>query len=315
MSAIPQSEQLPIHYPDSDGQPMSDNTIQFTWIALVMWNLEHQFAARPDVFVAGDHLIYPIEGDPDTRQAPDVYVAFGPHKGDRGSYKVWEEGGIFPQVVFEIWSPSNRADQMEEKREFYERHGAEEYYLIYPEFPGHVQGWQRHAAGFIELPKMNGWTSPRLGIRFQIQFGKVAIIGPDGKVFQTPAEIAAERDEVAAERDEHVQLAKEERERAQEQARLAQEQQERADEQTRLAKHERERAEEQARLAKEQQELAEEQARLAKHERERAEEQAHLAKEQRERADEQARLAENQRERAEKFAARLRELGIDPDNG
>ena len=266
MSAIQPPERLPIHYPDSDGEPMSDNTIQFTWIALVMWNLEHQFAARPDVFVAGDHLIYPIEGDPDTRQAPDVYVAFGPHKGDRGSYKVWEEGGIFPQVVFEIWSPSNRADQMEEKREFYERHGAEEYYLIYPEFPGHVQGWQRHAAGFIELPKMNGWTSPRLGIRFQIQFGKVAIIGPDGKVFQTPAEIAAERDEQA-------QLAKEERERA------------------------------------------EEQTRLAKHERERAEEQAHLAKEQRERAEEQARLAEDQRERAEKFAARLRELGIDPDNG
>ena len=308
MSAIQPPEQLPIHYPDSDGQPMSDNTVQFTWIALVMWNLEHQFAARPDVFVAGDHLIYPIEGDPDTRQAPDVYVAFGPHKGDRGSYKVWEEGGIFPQVVFEIWSPSNRVDQMEEKREFYERHGAEEYYLIYPEFPCHVRGWQRGAAGLVELAKMNGWTSPRLGVRFQIQPRRVTIIGPDGKVFKTPAEIAAER-------DEQSQLAQEERERADEQARLAKEQQERADEQARLASAERERAEEQARLVKKERERADEQARLAKDQQERADEQARLAKEQQERADEQARLASAERERAEKLAARLRELGIDPNEG
>jgi len=87
MSAIREAKSLPIHYPDSDGEPMSDNTVQFAWIALVMWNLEHLFAGRPNVFVAGDHLIYPVEGKPDIRLAPDVYVAFGPHKGHRGSYR------------------------------------------------------------------------------------------------------------------------------------------------------------------------------------------------------------------------------------
>jgi len=117
-------------------------------------------------------------------------------------------------VVFEIFSPSNRVDQMEEKREFYERYGVEEYYVIYPDFPCHVQGWQRGATRLVAIPKMNGWTSPRLGIRFQFQPTKVAIIGPDGKAFQTPAEIAAERDEQARRADEQTRLARQEHERA-----------------------------------------------------------------------------------------------------
>ena len=95
-------------YPDSDGQPMADNTLQFRWIVTIKEGLAHLFMDRPDVFVAGDLLWYPVEGDPKTRIAPDAMVAFGRPKGDRGSYKQWEEGGIAPQVVFEVLSPGNR---------------------------------------------------------------------------------------------------------------------------------------------------------------------------------------------------------------
>ena len=89
MSAIAQTEV--IHHPDDDGLPMSDNTAQFDWISIIKWNLEAIFRNQPDVFLAGNHLIYPVEGSVKFRQAPDVYVALGPKKGDRGSYKVWEE--------------------------------------------------------------------------------------------------------------------------------------------------------------------------------------------------------------------------------
>ena len=188
MSAIQPPEQLPIHYPDSDGQPMSDNTVQFTWIALVMWNLEHQFAARPDVFVAGDHLIYPIEGDPDTRQAPDVYVAFGPQKGDRGSYKVWVEGGLFPQVVFEVRSPGNRAGEMARKLAFYDQYGAEEYYLYDPD-RNTLEGYTRTEEGLDTVPEMNGFASPLLGIRFDTSSDPLVVYYPDGRRFLTFQEV------------------------------------------------------------------------------------------------------------------------------
>ena len=194
MSTLAPQKPPVVHYPDSDGKPMADNTVQFDWISLVKWNLEHQFAADPNVFVAGDHLIYPEEGNAKLRQAPDVYVAFGRPKGDRGSYKVWEEGGVFPQVVFEVWSPNNRFQQMQDKQDFYEQYGAEEYYVLYPEFPAYAEGWTRQGGKFARVPDMNGWVSPRLGVRFTVQPEQLAVHGPDGRRFLTPAEIAAERD-------------------------------------------------------------------------------------------------------------------------
>jgi Uma2 family endonuclease len=195
MSAITVPDPIrQVQYPDCDGQPMSDNTVQFTWISILKWSAESYFRDDPNVFVAGDHLIYPVEGRPDIRQAPAVYVAFGPRKGDRGSYKVWEEGGIFPQVVFEVWSPNNRQQRMEDKREFYEIYGAEEYYIVYPEFPAFVEGWRRDSGKLIRVLEMDGFTSPRLGFRFVLAQGELTVFGLDGRQLRSPTEIAAERD-------------------------------------------------------------------------------------------------------------------------
>ncbi len=211
----------PVHYPDSDGEPMADNTLQFDWIAIMKWNLESVFRDRDDVFVAGDHLIYPIEGDNQTRMAPDVYVAFGPAKGYRGSYRVWEEQDLFPQVVFEIWSPNNRFEQMQDKFRFYERFGAEEYYVIYPEFPSHLEVSLRQNDQLVRVAEPNGFVSPRLGIRFVLERGQLTVYGPDGRQFKRPDDISKDRDEaeewLARERsraDRERQRAEQEKQRA-----------------------------------------------------------------------------------------------------
>jgi Uma2 family endonuclease len=104
-------QQLPetkpeILYPDSDGEPIADNSKQFRWIVTVKENLEILFANNPEVFVAGDVLWYPVQGNNKIRQAPDAMVVFGRPKGDRGSYRQWEEDNIPPQVVFKILSPA-----------------------------------------------------------------------------------------------------------------------------------------------------------------------------------------------------------------
>ena len=88
-----QPPQSTIDYPDDDGQPMSENTLQFKWIVMIKEGLETLFRHDPNVFVAGDLLWYPEEGKPKIRQAPDAMVVFGRPKGDRGSYRQWEEGG------------------------------------------------------------------------------------------------------------------------------------------------------------------------------------------------------------------------------
>src|SRR5262249_57937537 len=82
-----------VEYPDCDGEPMSDNTLQFEWIVTIKEGLEAVFRDDPDVFVAGDLLWYPIEGDNKTRAAPDAMVAFGRPKGYRGQLQAVGGGG------------------------------------------------------------------------------------------------------------------------------------------------------------------------------------------------------------------------------
>jgi hypothetical protein len=45
-----------VEYPDSDGEPTGENTLQFKWIVVIKENLEALFANDPNVFVAGDLL-------------------------------------------------------------------------------------------------------------------------------------------------------------------------------------------------------------------------------------------------------------------
>src|SRR6185312_9649308 len=64
-------------YPESDGLPLADNTKQARWIVVLFCNLSALFRAAADVFVAADHFWYPVEGDPNERLAPDVFVVLG----------------------------------------------------------------------------------------------------------------------------------------------------------------------------------------------------------------------------------------------
>jgi Uma2 family endonuclease len=214
----------PIVYPDSDGKPMAENTLQYEWIVKVTGGLDALFADDPDVFVAGDLFWYPVEGRPDIRVVPDTLVVFGRPKGHRGSYRQWEEGGIATQVVFEILSPSNRIGEMSSKFDFYRRHGVEEYYIYDPDpLRLELSGFLRRGSDLVEIPVMNGHVSPRLGIQFEMDDDGLRIIRPDGRPFVTFGDLAREA-------DEQRRLAEAERQRA-EAERLGREQERlRADE-------------------------------------------------------------------------------------
>jgi Uma2 family endonuclease len=203
-TAIQPPRRSRIDYPDSDGKPMADNTLQFRWIVTIKEELEFLFRDRPDVFIGGDLLWYAVEGDPTKRMAPDVLVAFGRPKGERGSYKQWEEDGIAPHVVFEILSPGNRAGEMERKFQFYQDHGVEEYYIYDPDH-GDLVGWQRVGQRLREIPVMAGFVSPKLGIRFEPGEGpdNLKIYAPSGELFLSPVqrrELERERAETAEQR-------------------------------------------------------------------------------------------------------------------
>lgn len=189
----------PVIYPESDGQPMADKTQQFRWIVVIKENLERLFAEDPEVFVAGDLLWYPVEGQPKIRQAPDAMVVFGRPKGDRGSYQQWLEEDIAPQVVFEILSPGNRLGEMLRKLNFYDCHGVEEYYIYNPDTL-ELTGLIRSGQALQLLDEMDGWVSPRMGIRFQLTEDGLAIYYPNGDRFLTYVELGQQLEAERAQR-------------------------------------------------------------------------------------------------------------------
>ena len=313
-----------VNYPARDGRPMADNTLQDQWIDRIKGGLDSLFRDDPDVFVASNLMWYPVEGNNRRRLAPDAMVAFGRPKGYRPSYVQHEEGGVPPQVVFEILSPGNRRRAMDYKRGIYEKYGVEEYYVFDP-YKIKLEVWLSEGGAFRPIAETSGWVSPRLRIRFELA-EDMTIFGPDGRPFLDYAEVARQRDESArrSERDRRIaakqrRIAALERERAEAQERATAHQRERAEAQERATAHQRERAEAQERATAHQRERAEAQERATAHQRERAEAQERATAHQRERAEAQERRAEAQerlteaeRERAERLEARLRELGLEP---
>jgi Uma2 family endonuclease len=190
---------VPIVYPQSDGKPMADNTKQFRWIFVLAGNLAALFREAADVFVSGNQFWYPVEGEMEVKQAPDVYVVFGRPKGDRSSYRQWEEGNVPMTVVFEVLSPENTYQEMIDKFAFYEEHGVEEYYVYDPD-SNRLQAYVRKGDVLIRVRNLVNFTSPRLGIRFDLSGPEMVVYYPDGEPFLTFEQLRAEYERERRER-------------------------------------------------------------------------------------------------------------------
>ena len=208
-------------YPDSDGKPLADNTTQLRLIFTIKSGLDALFKERADVFIAADLFWYPVkltrqqvlEQEDPQRQAPDVMVVLGRPRGDRGSYKQWEEDNIPPQVAFEILSPGNKKKEMQIKFDFYQQHGIEEYYLYDPK-KNRLQGWLRKGEKLEEITTMEGWKSPCLEIRFSTSEGDLVLFHPNGDRFVDYVEVVKQRDRAQQEKERAQQEKERERQRA-----------------------------------------------------------------------------------------------------
>jgi Uma2 family endonuclease len=208
-------------YPSSDGKPMAENTIQYRWITIIKGGMDVVFRDDPNVFIAGDLLWYPVEGEPAIRTAPDTLIVFGRPKGDRMSYLQWEEDDIAPQVVFEVLSPSNTTSEMAAKLDWYEQYGVEEYYVYDPD-RRILQGWVRQGETLRGVVGIRaGFTSPRTKVQLKME-EELVLTGPDGRRFVDYPDLALQRERAETEANRQRERADQEFERA-EQERLKKE--------------------------------------------------------------------------------------------
>ena len=66
-----------IYYPESDGEPMAETDTHRKQMVYLIEALDDYFRDDPQVYVAGNLLLYYEEGDPRQVVAPDVFVVKG----------------------------------------------------------------------------------------------------------------------------------------------------------------------------------------------------------------------------------------------
>lgn len=118
-------------YPSSDGRPMAESDLHMEEMFYLIQALKDRYEDMPDVYVAGNLLLYYVRGDRKACLAPDVFMVKGVPKRNRLSYLLWKEGEA-PCFVIEVTSKSTRNEDIEKKRDRYEQMGIEEYFLHDP---------------------------------------------------------------------------------------------------------------------------------------------------------------------------------------
>jgi hypothetical protein len=111
----------------------------------------------------------------------------------------FREDGVPPAVVFEVLSPRNTEREMVRKGAFYFRHGVREFIVVDPD---RDSGWAmvRSEGGEPEdVPTLDGWTSPTLGIRFVRGAAGLEVYRPDGTRFLSFPELEAQQRAALAE--------------------------------------------------------------------------------------------------------------------
>jgi Uma2 family endonuclease len=212
-------------FPDSDGQPMADNEInQQQMIDLI---LQAKQALQPrGHHVGGNLLIYYDPGDGWKHLSPDVFVALNVDPAPRESWKTWVEGK-FPEVVFEIASPSTRNRDIREKVALYADLGAREYYIFDPAeaLAPAFRGYRLQGGRADRLPNPTGRSivSPLLDLELRVVDGWLRLIDPETDApYLLPLEaLARAKQDTLARQDAERRAAAAEARMAEAQARIA----------------------------------------------------------------------------------------------
>jgi Uma2 family endonuclease len=182
-----------IHYPESDGKPMGETDVHIDALIYLREALRDYFRDDPQMYVAGNMFLYYEEGNPSACVSPDVFVVQGVAKGERRTYRLWEERQP-PVVVFEITSRGSRLEDLGTKRAVYAMLGVREYFLYDPlgEYlrPA-LQGYRLQEGEYQRLPPggEEEFTSQVLGLELRLENGRLRVFNPTtGERLLTPAE-------------------------------------------------------------------------------------------------------------------------------
>jgi Uma2 family endonuclease len=211
------AQATPIEYPASDGEPVAETDTHIQLMFNLRFAVKDFFRDEPDVYVGNNLFIYYVEGEPGRRVAPDLFVVRGVSKGDRRSYKLWEEGRP-PDVVIELSSRQTWREDLQTKYRLYEQLGVKEYFIFDPEYdylPEPIAAWRLEDNQYVPLEVTGGRVrSEALGLELVDTGETLRLLNPETGQFlptaleaaeahrQAEAEVARLREELARLRED-----------------------------------------------------------------------------------------------------------------
>jgi len=109
-------------FPDSDGEPMAENTENLVQAIDLIFAVRRLFEAqgRTRTVVGGNQLLYYNRHNGREHVSPDVYAAFDITPPTPRKWQTWVQGKS-PDIVWEISSSSTQEEDVGTKRALYAR--------------------------------------------------------------------------------------------------------------------------------------------------------------------------------------------------
>jgi Uma2 family endonuclease len=259
-------------------EPPLESDLHLQQIIILLSCLELLWQEKNDYYASGNLTIYYNEEQLKKRDfcGPDFFVVLDTEKRPRKSWVVWGEQGKYPNVIVEILSDSTDNIDRTKKKILYQNTFRTPNYFWFDPNTLEWQGFRLIEGQYqaISANEQGYLWSEELGLYLGIFDRKLRYFTVDGQLVPTPQEAELQQRQAK----EQILLEKEQERQAKEQALLEKEQERQAKEQILLEK-------EQILSEKEQERQAKEQALLEK---------------------------EQERQAKERLAAKLRELGINP---
>ncbi len=187
-----------VEYPTRDGRPMGETDKHRELMSYLISALKSYFADQPNVYVSGNNFVFWEEGNPKSRISPDTYVVFGAEMRLRNSYMAWREGGLLPNVIFEVTSRKTQREDVQTKLPLYEQTlQTPEYFLFDPTgdyLRPRLQGYRLENGRYIRLELVHDRLhSEQLGLDLVQEGERLRLFDPaKGEFLPTALEQAAQ---------------------------------------------------------------------------------------------------------------------------
>jgi Uma2 family endonuclease len=214
----PEIELPPIDLPYDDGEPMES-----PWRAASGPLLKASYVAAhggrmTDYYIGVNMFVYYSMNQVRNQdyKGPDLFVVKGVDGAEkRLSWYVWYEDGRYPDVIFELLSPTTKRGDLGSKKQLYEQvFRTPEYFCIAPEVErllgwrltnGHYKPIKPNEHGRLWSKELDLWIGPWHGIYLGEEHTWPRFYRPDGDLVLLPEE--AERHRAETERQRADDLA------------------------------------------------------------------------------------------------------------